>query len=153
MSEKDTPFNLFSSSGKKPADKAADSGSEAARKPAAPPPPTKPHKTPQNFDAKTQVLFDQIKEMQDAINSKLDFITHKSGMSKEEVMKMVQGPATAKSDLNKMNADLQAFAERVWGALGPDIVPKKTKSVKGTNTIKDRNAKTLGSRRNWLRMP
>lgn len=156
MTEKDTPFNLFSSSAKKPSEKKAESeGLPAAMEKKMAIPITRPHKAipSPTFDVKTQELFDQIQVMQQELASKLDFITKKSGMSKEEVLKMVQGPATAKRDLDRINADLEAFAEKVWGALGSDILPKKTASIKGTNTAKDRKAKTLGNRRNWMRMP
>lgn len=153
MGDKETPFNLFSSSGKRKPVKGEKIEDVAE---VVPRPPAKAKKSSEqsfSYDPATTEMLNKIKDMQDAIASKLDYIVSKSGMSKEQVLKMVQGPEANKQDIEKMNADLKAFSQKVWGALDKDILPYKAPIVKGTTTEKERKSKTLGARRNWLRMP
>lgn len=145
MGDKETPFSLFSSSGKKPPNKKSGAGS--------PPVSKSPKAAEPTFDPVTQEIFDKINMMQKDILGKLDKITQASGMSREDILKMLQGPSGTRPELDKMNADLQAFTEKVKKALGDGILPKTGPSVKGVLTEKDRKGKTLGARRQWLRMP
>lgn len=146
MSEKETPFNLFSAPPKKPPPKEGSS---------LPPPPLKPSKKidPLGLDAGTREILNQIQEMQEDIVSRADNAARRLGMTKEQILEKIQKAAGSSMEAQKMNADIKAFAERVWGALGPDIVPDKQPKVKGTLSEKDRKGKTLGARRNWMRMP
>lgn len=138
MSNKDTPFDLFSSSKKA-------SSRKPEKKAAAPAAQTE---TPIAYDPQTQQMLNQIKDMQDSIKSRLDYIAQKSGMKKEDVLQLINKLPGSKQEVEKMNANLKLFADKVWGAVGQGKLEEKT-----SLTEKQRKSKTLGSRRNWMKMP
>lgn len=138
MNDKESPFNLFSSRGKKPSPE--DKPAPALKK--------SPKQEPASLDPQTQSVLNQIQDMQNALKSRIDYITSKSGMSKEDVMKLISTHPGSKQEMDKMNADLKVFAEKVWSTVKTEGGQKKTEL-----TAKERKAKTLGSRRNWMKMP
>lgn len=140
MSDKETPFNLFSSSKEKQKQQTSSLRSG----------PLKRAGNPRfKLDRSSQEIFDKIQVMQEELKSKVDEITRKTGLSKEDVIKMANTQAKSKLDLEKMNRDLEEFSNMVWNTVGKDVTPLKVR----TDPVKDRKAKTLGSRRNWMRMP
>lgn len=146
MGEKESPFNLFSSSGKK--NEAKPKNTPVTKK------VEQPHSIGEQSqiieDARTKEMFDQIQEMQTAIKSRLDFIAQKSGMNKEDILKLINTMPGSKPEMEKMNADLKEFAEKVWSTVYKD---GKGTYEKKALTAKERKTKTLGIRRNWMRMP
>lgn len=146
MGEKESPFNLFSSSGKTPA--STPKSTLAAKK------VEQPHSIGEQSqfieNANTKEMFDQVQEMQRAIKSRLDFLAQKSGMNKDDILKLISTMPGSKPEMEKMNAELKAFEEKVWSTVNKD---GKGTYEKKALTAKERKTKTLGIRRNWMRMP
>lgn len=138
MQDKETPFDLFSSPGPKKGTSQKVSGGAKDN----------PMKKPPEMSLEVKNMLEKIQQMQEELKAKADSIARRSGLSREDVLKMVNKTPATKREFDKMNTDLKVFADKVWGAVGDNVVPQK-ETLKG----KDRKTKTLGARKNWLRMP
>ena len=103
--------------------------------------------TPAYNDPEIDAMMKQIHEMNEDLNNQMETISKKSGLSYDDLKKMI-GTPTQPVDLEvlKRNEDLK---KKVWGVVGEanKPLPKKRENLEG-----ERKAKTLGVRKKWIPM-
>lgn len=92
-------------------------------------------------------MLNRIHTMRTDIDSKLDALSRKSGLSKEQIFQIAKDkklfPPQA---LEAMENQAQTFASKIWGVQGKAVPKTEPMPL----TAKQRKTKLIGSRRNWL---
>lgn len=112
---------------------------------AAPPAPNTPYRDPEVND-----MMRQIKEMNDDLNRQMENISKKSGVSYDDLKKLIGSPGQpANVEMVKKGDVLRKKIEGVVPTIAPRLAaPQKTeKQLEG-----ERKGKTLGARKKWIPM-
>jgi len=93
-------------------------------------------------------MMRQIREMNQDLQSQMESVSKKSGLSYDELQRLVQknvGPA----DLELLKKSMDELGDKIKGAVG---TPNQPKPKQRENLAGERKAKTLGARKKWIPM-
>jgi hypothetical protein len=149
---KESPFDIFSSSGKKPLKSGAKKPSKPPTPPPAPPPPeeSKDNMQPKGkLDPQVSKMLEEIFEMQQDLQKKIDKIFEKTGMSKLEIERFLKNPRNyPPGKWEKILHKKQLLEEQINQVLR---INKKEKAEQdAAKTSKDRKSKFLAGRKKWI---
>lgn len=140
----ESPFNLFSQSAKKPKKTEKES----------PPPEEKVKSTPKSPIAvrnyTVEAMIERMNEMHRDIDNKIEEVSNKHGISKEQVMQYLSNPANfTPEQWVFLSGKQQAFFNKIQSNLGSTAeLPAGKES--STTTVENRKNKLAGSRRKWI---
>ncbi|MCE5315788.1 MAG: hypothetical protein LLG04_00305 [Parachlamydia sp.] len=98
-------------------------------------------------DPEVNEMMRQIREMNEDLQSQMESVSKKSGLSYDELQRLVQKNA-APGDLELLKKNMDELGEKIKGAVGtPPPKPKQRENLAG-----ERKAKTLGARKKWIPM-
>lgn len=138
--------NIFETAAKKLGHKENKPSSQSPKQSAKEKPPAqkKAYRDPEVAD-----MMRQINEMNEDLQSKMESISKKSGLSYDDLKKLIDNPkllSPAQIEYLKKSKEL---GEQVWDAVG---VPTKPQIKQRENKMGERKAKTLGARKKWIPM-
>lgn len=146
-----SPLDVFSSSFRKKTEPAKKTSiqSPLARSIAGASPKAEtasPEKKP-GMEKEVIDMLTRIHTMRTDIDSKLEALSRKSGLSKEQIFNIAkERKLFPPQTLEAMEKQAHVFANKVWGIQGKEIPTKGPMPL----TAKQRKSKLIGSRRNWL---
>lgn len=139
----DKDKNIFETAAKKLGRK--DKKPEPKEKKNVEPPPTRAYRDPQ-----VDAMMQQIREMNQDLKSQMESISKKTGLSYDELKKLVDNPKNfSPADWAFLQKNKQLLGDKVWGVVG---IPNKPKAKQRENVAGERKAKTLGARKKWIPM-
>lgn len=138
--------NIFETAAKKLGHKEGKSPSESPRPAKERPPAQKnTYRDPEVAD-----MMRQISEMNQDLQSKMESISKKSGLSYDDLKKLIDNPKLlSPAQIEYLKKSKEQLGEQVWDAVG---VPTKPQPKQRENKTGERKAKTLGARKKWIPM-
>lgn len=90
----------------------------------------------------------QIREMNQDLQSQMESVSKKTGLSYDELKKLVEKKATP-AELEFLKKNMEQLGEKLLGVTGS---PNPPKPKQRENVAGERKAKTLGARKKWIPM-
>lgn len=136
--------NIFETAAKKLGRK---SKTEVKKKPS--PPKEIPENKPGVYrDPEVNEMMRQIREMNQDLQSQLESVSKKTGLSYDELKKLVEKKASP-AELEYLKKGMEQLGEQL---LGVAPTPSAPKPKQRENIAGERKAKTLGARKKWIPM-
>jgi hypothetical protein len=141
--------NIFETAGKL--------GKEQPPEREAPPPKQAPLPDASRYrDPEVDEMMKKIKEMKEDLQSQIESISKKSGLSYDKIRKMIENPKNfSPAAWERMQKNQQILGDKIWGALGKRQAQHSSPSQEEQpqqreNKAGSRKAKTLGARKKWI---
>lgn len=102
------------------------------------------------LDPETEKIFEQMFKMRDELQNRLGDFYEKTGFSASEVEKFFNNPNNfTQEKWAKIQRDRSELEKKIYNVLGVEVKLQKQK-VEKEQTSKERKAKSLGMRKNWI---
>lgn len=106
-----------------------------------------------HVDPEINEMFEKMYEMQDDLQTKVTTVYERSGVSVKEIQNYLDNPNNFTTEVwAEMQAQKAALEEKIRIALNKSVKKSSRISEQKGSISKERNAKTLGSRKNWISM-
>ena len=94
-------------------------------------------------------MIDQMSGMRSAIEDKIDLLSRKKGMTKEQIWQFISNQANFSDEEWKViKNENQSMIDKVWGIVEGHTVSTDISSKSGN--AGSRKGKYVGARRNWI---
>lgn len=99
-----------------------------------------------------QIMFNRMNEMQKDLNKKADDLKEKISLSPKDVVTFFSDPKNfTPEQWNIIQNNRAELEKKTWAIIGKDPAKYKEKKLED-KTTKQRKAKSLGARNNWIPM-
>lgn len=103
-------------------------------------------------DEQIAEMFERARRMKEEIESKLQEVYDKTGMTRKQVQNYMQNPKNfTVQEWQNIQIGRQDWEGRLYNLIGQEYKAKREKVVQDQNS-KERKGKTLGARKNWIPM-
>jgi hypothetical protein len=104
-------------------------------------------------DPEINYMFNQMFKMQDEIEGKLNEMYEKGGLTRDQIKNYIDNPDNFPPDLwSKIQKQRLELENKVRVVLKKKPKQSASSSQQKVSTAKERKAKTLGARKNWIPM-